>query len=191
MLSTKIFYVFVIYSCLSCKCPLAPQHWWATLFLFLLMKNCKKDGEEDCTEQGTAVWSLDPSNIVSSWIFFFVSQKESTSSASHLTSVLQISVFSSLDIAFNMLFPEKEINYCSNSSKLANPPPALQPSKALRVKFWFVIIPISGPILLTLTLTQFWQSSLTKILIIHNIRYKVQYLLKMKIVQQIANLKKD
>ena len=123
--------------------------------------------------------------------FFFVSQKESTSSASHLTSVLQISVFSSLDIAFNMLFPEKEINYCSNSSKLANPPPALQPSKALRVKFWFVIIPISGPILLTLTLTQFWQSSLTKILIIHNIRYKVQYLLKMKIVQQIANLKKD
>lgn len=76
MLSTKIFYVFVIYSCLSCKCPLAPQHWWATLFLFLLMKNCKKDGEEDCTEQGTTVWSLDPSNIVSSWIFFFLSARK-------------------------------------------------------------------------------------------------------------------
>lgn len=85
---------------------------------------------------------------------------------------LKISIFSSLDTAFNMLFPEKEINYCSNSSKLANPPPALQPSKALRVTLWLVIIPISGPVLLTLKLTQFWQSSLRKN--INNTQHQIQ-----------------
>lgn len=149
-------------------------------FSFGFNEKLQERWRKDCIEQGTAVWSLDPFNIVSS---------EPASSQSHLTSVLRFQSSLLWILPSNMLFPEKEINYCSNSSKLANPPPALQPSKALRVMLWLVIIPISGPVLLTLKLTQLWQSSLRKnINNIHNIRYKVQYLLNMKIeVEQITN----